>query len=161
MCHVTTFKLLQAAKTAGGPTRVEKAKIGLIQFHVSPPKSDIENTVVISDYAQVGFGDEICMPSNPNTRLDAAGKWSPSSVSMHRRRWLEREGASCTAPLHKHMVWSLSSAPVHRCYCHALYPCINTVALLGNVLKPMAVIYALACGQLCVPPAECACNLGA
>jgi hypothetical protein len=52
--YVTTFKCLQAAKTAGGPTRVEKAKIGLIQFHVSPPKSDIENTVVISDYAQVG-----------------------------------------------------------------------------------------------------------
>jgi T-complex protein 1 subunit delta len=52
---MTTFTLLQAAKTAGGPTRVEKAKIGLIQFHVSPPKSDIENTVVISDYAQVGF----------------------------------------------------------------------------------------------------------
>lgn len=43
----------QAAKTAGGPTRVEKAKIGLIQFHLSPPKADIENTVVISDYAQV------------------------------------------------------------------------------------------------------------
>lgn len=46
--------LLQAAKSAGGPTRVEKAKIGLIQFHISPPKSDIENNVVISDYAQVG-----------------------------------------------------------------------------------------------------------
>jgi T-complex protein 1 subunit delta len=43
----------QAAKTAGGPTRVEKARIGLIQFHISPPKSDIENNVVISDYAQV------------------------------------------------------------------------------------------------------------
>ncbi|WIA43373.1 hypothetical protein OEZ86_009859 [Tetradesmus obliquus] len=43
----------KAAKSAGGPTRVEKAKIGLIQFHVSPPKSDIENTVVISDYAQM------------------------------------------------------------------------------------------------------------
>lgn len=43
----------QAAKTAGGPTRIERAKIGLIQFHLSPPKADIENTVVISDYAQV------------------------------------------------------------------------------------------------------------
>lgn len=43
----------KAAKTAGGPTRVEKAKIGLIQFHLSPPKADIENTVVISDYAQM------------------------------------------------------------------------------------------------------------
>jgi hypothetical protein len=48
-------RCLQAAKTAGGPTRVEKAKIGLIQFHLSPPKADIENTVVISDYAQVGL----------------------------------------------------------------------------------------------------------
>lgn len=48
-----TAGVLQAAKTAGGPTRVEKAKIGLIQFHLSPPKADIENTVVISDYAQV------------------------------------------------------------------------------------------------------------
>lgn len=50
---LTALSLLQAAKTAGGPTRVEKAKIGLIQFHLSPPKADIENTVVISDYAQV------------------------------------------------------------------------------------------------------------
>lgn len=52
---------LQAAKTAGGPTRVEKAKIGLIQFHLSPPKADIENTVVISDYAQVGTGRPVCL----------------------------------------------------------------------------------------------------
>ena len=27
-------------KSAGGPTRVEKAKIGLIQFQLSPPKPD-------------------------------------------------------------------------------------------------------------------------
>lgn len=43
----------KAAKGAGGPTRVEKARIGLIQFHLSPPKTDIENNVVISDYAQM------------------------------------------------------------------------------------------------------------
>lgn len=49
----------QAAKAAGGPTRVEKAKIGLIQFHISPPKSDIENNVVISDYAQVSWREEV------------------------------------------------------------------------------------------------------
>jgi hypothetical protein len=42
----------QAAKAAGGPTRVEKAKIGLIQFQLSPPKADIESSVVISDYQQ-------------------------------------------------------------------------------------------------------------
>jgi T-complex protein 1 subunit delta len=51
----------QAAKAAGGPTRVEKAKIGLIQFHISPPKADIENTVVISDYAQVCVGVCVCV----------------------------------------------------------------------------------------------------
>uniref|UniRef100_A0A915CT86 T-complex protein 1 subunit delta n=1 Tax=Ditylenchus dipsaci TaxID=166011 RepID=A0A915CT86_9BILA len=37
----------------GGPTRVEKAKIGLIQFQISPPKTNMENQVVISDYAQM------------------------------------------------------------------------------------------------------------
>mmetsp|Transcript_12516 Transcript_12516/g.26982 ORF Transcript_12516/g.26982 Transcript_12516/m.26982 type:complete len:528 (+) Transcript_12516:109-1692(+) len=43
----------KAAKTAGGPTRMEKAKIGLIQFCLSPPKSDLENNVVVSDYTQM------------------------------------------------------------------------------------------------------------
>ena len=43
----------RAARAAGGPTRVEGARIALVQFQVSPPKSDIENSVVISDYAQM------------------------------------------------------------------------------------------------------------
>lgn len=30
---------------------MEKAKIGLIQFHLSAPKTDMENNVVVSDYA--------------------------------------------------------------------------------------------------------------
>ncbi|KAK6015834.1 hypothetical protein OSTOST_18692 [Ostertagia ostertagi] len=34
-------------------TRVEKAKIGLIQFQLSPPKTDMENQVIISDYTQM------------------------------------------------------------------------------------------------------------
>jgi len=39
-------------RSAGGtgPTRVEKAKIGLIQFCISPPKTDMDNQVVVSDY---------------------------------------------------------------------------------------------------------------
>lgn len=53
VCPCPACFLLQAAKAAGGPTRVEKAKIGLIQFHLSPPKADLENNVIISDYAQV------------------------------------------------------------------------------------------------------------
>jgi len=35
---------------AGGPTRVEGAKIGLIQFCLSAPKTDLENSVVVNDY---------------------------------------------------------------------------------------------------------------
>lgn len=40
-------------KSAGGPTRVEKAKIGLIQFQLSPPKPDMENNIVVNDYRQM------------------------------------------------------------------------------------------------------------
>ena len=36
-----------------GTKKVEKAKIGLIQFCISPPKTDMDNQVVISDYAQM------------------------------------------------------------------------------------------------------------
>ncbi|XP_048585680.1 T-complex protein 1 subunit delta [Nematostella vectensis] len=38
---------------AGGISQVEKAKIGLIQFCISPPKTDMENQVIVSDYAQM------------------------------------------------------------------------------------------------------------
>ncbi|CAG8583834.1 9725_t:CDS:10 [Paraglomus occultum] len=43
-------------KSAGGPTHVERAKIGLIQFQLSPPKPDasiidsMENQLVVNDY---------------------------------------------------------------------------------------------------------------
>jgi T-complex protein 1 subunit delta len=43
----------KASKSAGGPTKVENAKIGLVQFQISPPKTDMENNVIISDYAQM------------------------------------------------------------------------------------------------------------
>lgn len=36
-----------------GSKRVEKAKIGLIQFCISPPKTDMDNQVVITDYSQM------------------------------------------------------------------------------------------------------------
>ena len=35
---------------AGGPQRIEQAKIGLIQFCLSAPKTDLENNVVVNDY---------------------------------------------------------------------------------------------------------------
>ena len=40
----------KASNSAGGPSRVEKAKIGLIQFCLSAPKSDMESQVVVNDY---------------------------------------------------------------------------------------------------------------
>ncbi|KAF5101788.1 hypothetical protein D0Z00_000650 [Geotrichum galactomycetum] len=42
-----------AIKNAGGPSRMEKARIGMIQFQLSPPKPDMENHVVVNDYRQM------------------------------------------------------------------------------------------------------------
>uniref|UniRef100_A0A1I7UQI3 T-complex protein 1 subunit delta n=1 Tax=Caenorhabditis tropicalis TaxID=1561998 RepID=A0A1I7UQI3_9PELO len=43
----------QKTMGCGAPTRIEKAKIDLIQFQISPPKTDMENQVIITDYAQM------------------------------------------------------------------------------------------------------------
>lgn len=40
-----------AKHTSGGLTKIENAKISLIQFCLSAPKTDMENNVVVSDYA--------------------------------------------------------------------------------------------------------------
>ena len=51
---VTGLVLERGAKhTSGGPTKVENAKIALIQFCLSAPKTDMENNVVVSDYASM------------------------------------------------------------------------------------------------------------
>ncbi|BEJ15805.1 hypothetical protein CspHIS471_0504100 [Cutaneotrichosporon sp. HIS471] len=42
-----------AMANAGGPTRMEKAKIGLIQFQLSSPKPDMDNQIVVNDYRQM------------------------------------------------------------------------------------------------------------
>lgn len=42
-----------AITSAGGPTRMEKAKIGLIQFQLSSPKPDMDNQIVVNDYRQM------------------------------------------------------------------------------------------------------------
>jgi len=41
------------AHSAGGPTRIEGAKIGLIQFCLSPPKTNMEGNITINDYTQM------------------------------------------------------------------------------------------------------------
>ena len=39
--------------SAGGPTKIQKPKIALLQFCLSSPKTDIENNITVSDYAQI------------------------------------------------------------------------------------------------------------
>jgi T-complex protein 1 subunit delta len=41
------------ARAAGGPTRIKDAKIGLIQFCLSAPKTDMESNVQVRDYTQM------------------------------------------------------------------------------------------------------------
>lgn len=38
---------------ADAPLKMEKAKIALVQFCLSPPKPDMENQIIVSDYAQM------------------------------------------------------------------------------------------------------------
>ena len=42
-----------ASHAAGGPTRIKDAKVALIQFQLSSPKSNIENTIVVDNYAML------------------------------------------------------------------------------------------------------------
>ncbi|XP_074037655.1 chaperonin containing TCP1 subunit 4 [Leptinotarsa decemlineata] len=41
----------QRSSNVSGPKRIEKAKIGFIQFCISPPKTDMDHNVIVSDYA--------------------------------------------------------------------------------------------------------------
>jgi T-complex protein 1 subunit delta len=40
-----------SAKSAGGPSSMKEAKIALIQYCLSAPKTDMDNSVVVADYA--------------------------------------------------------------------------------------------------------------
>jgi len=42
-----------ATKAAGGPTSMNNAKVGLIQFCLSAPKTNMENSVIVDDYQQI------------------------------------------------------------------------------------------------------------
>lgn len=43
----------RAARSAGGPTRIENAKVGMIQFCLSAPKTDMESNIQVRDYTQM------------------------------------------------------------------------------------------------------------
>eukprot|EP00758_Cryptobia_borreli_P004067 Tbor_TRINITY_DN4161_c0_g1::TRINITY_DN4161_c0_g1_i1::g.26584::m.26584/K09496/CCT4; T-complex protein 1 subunit delta len=48
----TIFKQ-KASHSAGGPVRIQKATVALIQFQLSPPKTNMESQITISDYTQM------------------------------------------------------------------------------------------------------------
>ncbi|XP_059187716.1 T-complex protein 1 subunit delta [Centropristis striata] len=52
-CELVDGLVLTQRIANTGVSRVEKAKIGLIQFCLSPPKTDMDNQIVVSDYAQM------------------------------------------------------------------------------------------------------------
>eukprot|EP00928_Gymnodinium_smaydae_P006942 TRINITY_DN1247_c0_g1_i1.p2 TRINITY_DN1247_c0_g1~~TRINITY_DN1247_c0_g1_i1.p2 ORF type:complete len:532 (-),score=177.30 TRINITY_DN1247_c0_g1_i1:43-1638(-) len=43
----------KVSRAAGGPSRIEKAKVGLIQFCLSAPKTDMESNIQVRDYSQM------------------------------------------------------------------------------------------------------------
>ena len=50
MIEGLVFTQNKASHSASGPTRIENPKIGLIQFCLSSPKTDMENSIVVNDY---------------------------------------------------------------------------------------------------------------
>ncbi|AFZ80360.1 chaperonin-60kD, ch60, putative [Theileria equi strain WA] len=47
------FTEQKAIKSANGPSRITNAKIGLIQFCLSTPKTDMDNSIVVKDYQSI------------------------------------------------------------------------------------------------------------
>jgi len=43
----------EASKGADGPTRIENPKIGLVQFQISPPKTDMESKCVVGNQEEI------------------------------------------------------------------------------------------------------------
>lgn len=53
MINGLVFANNRPSHSAGGPSKVLKPKIALLQFCISSPKTDIENNVTVADYAQI------------------------------------------------------------------------------------------------------------
>jgi T-complex protein 1 subunit delta len=53
LVHGLVLAQKAASKTAGGPSTMRHAKIALLQYCLSAPKTDMDNSVVVSDYASM------------------------------------------------------------------------------------------------------------
>ena len=49
LIHGLCFVDKKASHLAGGPTRIENARIGLVQFPISAPKSDMESSITVGN----------------------------------------------------------------------------------------------------------------
>jgi T-complex protein 1 subunit delta len=53
MIEGLVFTQNKVSHSASGPSKVENAKIGLVQFCLSSPKTDMENSIVVNEYTQM------------------------------------------------------------------------------------------------------------
>lgn len=44
------FNKCKPSSASGGPTKVNNAKIAVIQFQIATPKTDLENSIIVKDY---------------------------------------------------------------------------------------------------------------
>ncbi len=44
------FDKCKPSTASGGITKIQNAKIAVIQFQIATPKTDLENSVVVKDY---------------------------------------------------------------------------------------------------------------
>lgn len=84
----------RASKVAGAPTRIENARIGLIQFCLSAPKTDMDNSVVVSDYAQM---DRIMKDERKfilKVRGAVSEEWGVAGPTVHLLWFIVRKSGS-------------------------------------------------------------------
>mmetsp|Transcript_15081 Transcript_15081/g.31654 ORF Transcript_15081/g.31654 Transcript_15081/m.31654 type:complete len:461 (+) Transcript_15081:201-1583(+) len=81
-----------ATKTAGGPSQIDNAKIALIQFCLSAPKTDMDNNVVVSDYAAMDriLRDERKYILNLCKKNQKIRSQRPAHPKIHTPRRLQR-----------------------------------------------------------------------
>lgn len=44
------FDRCKPSAASGGPSKIENAKIAIVQFQIASPKTDIENSVIVKEY---------------------------------------------------------------------------------------------------------------
>jgi T-complex protein 1 subunit delta len=83
-------------KNGGGPVRMEKAKIGLIQFQLSPPKPDVCSAPHLSEYSLINTDGK----SNCCERLPSNGQDSERRTNLPPKHGQEDQESKVQCSLH-------------------------------------------------------------